>query len=402
MHILQLCHKPPYPPSDGGSIAMNQITRGLIDHGIGVKVMALAPTGTGEATEKIPEKYKRETGLEVFPVDTRVKLIPAFCNLFTRRSYNISRFYSPAFAKRLGQLLEEESFDIIQLEGLFLTPYVPVIRKHTGASLLFRSHNIEHFIWERMARSTKNPLKKTYLKILAARLKSYEMKTVHQVDGLVAISPVDLRFFKRNGFAQPAVTVPVGVTADPHQPYTGKVHNNTVFHIGSMDWRPNQDGLQWFLEEVWPLVIAKRPDLQFNLAGRNIPASFYRYNGKHVKVVGEVPDALGFMQTHKLMVVPLRSGGGMRVKIIEAMAAGKAIISTSIGAEGIDCTHGENILLADTASEMAEAIIHCFSSPAVMKEIEDQAVNFVFENHNMSSITGKLIGFYKRFYGEGQ
>ncbi len=401
MHILQLCHKPPYPPSDGGSIAMNQITRGLIDHNISIKVMALAPTGTEEAIKKIPEEYKRETRMEVFPVDTRVKLIPAFCNLFTRRSYNITRFYSPAFAKRLGKILEEESFDIIQLEGLFLTPYIPVIRKHTGASVLFRSHNIEHFIWERMARSTKNPLKKMYLKILAARLKSYEMKTVHQVDGLVAISPVDLRFFKRNGFLQPAVTVPVGVTTDPQQLFTGEVQNNTVFHIGSMDWRPNQDGLQWFLQEVWPLVIEKRPDLQFVLAGKNIPASFYHYHGKHVKVMGEVPDALDFMRTHQLMVVPLRSGGGMRVKIIEAMAAGKAIISTSIGAEGINCTHGENILLADTASEMAETICHCFSNPAVMKEIEEKALRFVFYNHKMSSITGKLIGFYKRFYSEG-
>ncbi len=400
MRILQLCHKPPYPPSDGGSIAMNQLTRGLIDQGIGVRVMALAPSGTIEATKKIPEKYRRETLFECFPIDTKVKPLPAFINLFTRESYNISRFYCKDFAKRLQEILLEESFDIIQLEGLFLTPYISVIRQHTGSPVLFRSHNIEHYIWERMAKSTTNPVKKIYLKFLAARLKSYEMKTVHQVDGLVAISPVDLRFFKKNGFAQPAVTIPVGVDTQTRQVSHSRPSVNSVFHLGSMDWRPNQEGLRWFLEEVWPLVINGNPALQFVLAGKNIPESFYQYQGPNVTVAGEVPDAAGFMQAHRLMVVPLRSGGGMRVKIIEGMAAGKAIVSTTIGAEGINCTHGENILLADTANEMAETILYCFSHNHVMEVMEEKARSFALENHSMKPIIDKLIAFYNRFSGE--
>ncbi len=398
MRILQLCHKTPFPPTDGGSIAMNQITQGLLNKGIEVKVIAVAPQGSEIIVKRIPESYIKKTQIEIFPIDTRVKPLPAFLNLFTRESYNISRFYSRPLANRLAKLLQEEKFDIIQLEGLFLTPYIPVIRQYTGSPLVFRSHNIEHFIWERLARSTNNPLKKLYMRFLAKRLKTYEMKTVHQVDGLVAISPLDMHFFKMNGFAQPGITIPVGIdTKDAGIPAIS-LHDNTVFHIGAMDWRPNQDGITWFLESVWPLVAEANPVLRFVLAGKNIPGSFYQYASPNVEIAGEVPDAREFMLSHQLMVVPLLSGGGMRVKIIEGMGAAKPVISTSIGAEGISCTHGENILLADTPVEMAEAILHSFDNKPKMQEMGKQAKAFVNKHHNIDKIIDELVGFYQTYY----
>ncbi len=376
---------------------MNQITQALLKKDIGVKVMALAPIGTLEHASHIPESYSAATQIELFPIDTRVKPWPAFINLFTHSSYNISRFYCKKLAKRLCLLLNEQHFDIIQLEGLYLTPYIPVIRQHTGSPILFRSHNIEHFIWERLARTAKNKLKRAYLKLLAKRLKTYEMKTVHQVDGLIAISPVDMRFFTKNGFAQPGITIPVAVDQEHFKPSNAPMAQNTVFHIGSMDWRPNQDGVAWFLKNAWPLVIDKNPELRFVLAGKNIAEDFYTYAGSNVTIAGRVPDAAAFMHANELMVVPLLSGGGMRVKIIEGMAAGKAIVSTSIGAEGINCTHGENILLADTAEEMAETILHCFRYKDEMHEIGENARQFAAENHNMENTIEKLIGFYNTF-----
>lgn len=376
---------------------MNQITQALLNKGIGVKVIALAPTGNMKHAGKIPESYAATTEIELFPIDTRVKALHAFLNLFTRHSYNISRFYCKKLAKRLGNLLSEERFDIIQLEGLYLTPYIPVIRQHTGSPILFRSHNIEHFIWERLAKTSGNMLKKAYLEFLARRLRAYEMKAVHQVDGLIAISPVDMLFFEKNGFAQPGITIPVAVEPADFKPGEVVLEENTVFHIGSMDWRPNQDGVMWFLEKVWPLVINQNPALRFIVAGKNIPDIFYAYAGSNVIVAGRVPDAAAFMHANELMVVPLLSGGGMRVKIIEGMAAGKTIVSTSIGAEGINCTHGHNILLADTQEEMAETIVNCFRQKEEMQKIGKKARQFAVENHNMENTIDKLIGFYNTF-----
>ena len=376
---------------------MHQLTRGLLDRGENVKVMALAPYKQKQEHDQIPEEYTEETSFEAFPVDTRVKPWPAFLNLFTRESYNISRFYCPNAAARLAALLQEEEFDIIQLEGLYLTPYIPVIRRHTGTPMIFRSHNIEHFIWERMAKSEPNLLKRWYLKFLASRLKTFELKTVYQVDGLVAISPVDKYFFVKNGFSHPAITIPVTIDADQYKPGEDAAEPGTVFHLGSMDWRPNQEGLRWFLDEVWPLVTEKDPSLTFHLAGKNIPESFMRYDNGQVKIDGMVPDAVRYMNSMELMVVPLRSGGGMRVKIIEGMAAGKAIVSTSIGAEGIDCTHGENIFLADTPSEMADAILYCLSNKAVMEKMGTRARDFVKKHHTTGPAIDRLISFYHSF-----
>ncbi len=376
---------------------MNQITRGLLDRGISVKVMAIAPSGSESTLGKVTRNYIKETGFEFFPVNTRVRPVSAFFNLFSGKSYNITRFYCSKLATRLAELLKQESFDIIQLEGLYLTPYIHVIRQHTGAPLLFRSHNIEHFIWERMAASARNPLKRLYLKILTARLRKYEMRTVHQVDGLIAISPVDMRFFEKNGFSHPAVTIPVGIGSDMAAFEETVPEANTIFHLGSMDWRPNQDGISWFIEKVWPIIKQRNPEIRFVLAGKNIPEQFYNYHGGNIIVAGEVPDAAKFMQEHALMVVPLRSGGGMRVKIVEGMAAGKAIVSTSIGAEGIDCTHGENILLADTPMEMAESVLYCFSNPAFIKTLGKSARVFALENHLIEPIIEKLTGFYSTF-----
>ncbi len=398
MRILQLCHKPPFPPTDGGSIAMNQITQGLLDKGYKVKVFALVPSGMENMLEQIPESYIETTEFESHPIHTKIKPLPALLNLVTGKSYNISRFYNKNAESRLREILQTEEFDIIQMEGLYLTPYLPVIRDHTGTPILFRSHNIEHFIWERLAKSTTNPLKKLYLKILATRLRKYEMKTVHQVDGLVAISPVDLRFFQRNGFSQPAVTIPVGMDEIIQDEGETDVLENSVFHLGRMDWRPNLDGMKWFLDQVWPIVVSKNPMLTFVLAGINIPHHFYQYEGNNVVIAGEVPDARSFLQRHQLMVVPLQSGGGMRVKIIEGMATGKPIVSTSIGAEGIDCTHKENILLADMPDEMANAILHCFDSPDMMLQLGQNARMFAIANHSMPAIIEKLTDFYQTFY----
>ncbi len=376
---------------------MHQLSEGLLREGADLKVLALDPVALATPDEDLPPAYAETTQYEALRIDNRVKPLHALLNLFTRRSYNISRFYSRKVEERLREILLEKEFDIIQLEGLYLTPYIPVIREYSAASLLFRSHNIEHFIWERLAAGCRNPVKKAYLRLLASRLKSYEMRTVYQVDGLIAISGVDMRFFKQHGFSHPAVSIPVGIEDRMLQKGISPLEKNTVFHIGSMDWKPNQEGVLWFMEEVWPLVNRDKPYLRFVLAGRNIPAAMYRYQSENISIAGEVTEAADFMGSHELMVVPLRSGGGMRVKIIEAMAAGKAIISTSIGAEGIHCTHGENILLADTAREIADAILNCFDHKESIKQMGEKARIFAKEQHGMESIMKKLMSFYGTF-----
>ncbi|MBW6497805.1 MAG: glycosyltransferase [Bacteroidales bacterium] len=400
MRVLQLCHKIPYPPADGGSIAMHQITEGLWNAGHKVKVIALNFKGCEVCPDEIPENYRKKADFEAQTIDTRIKPWQAFLNLFSKKSYNVARFYSKAMEQRLELVLREDDFDIIQMEGLYLTPYIAVIRKFSPAKLLYRSHNIEHFIWERMAGATSNPLKKWYLRLLAKRLKKYEMEVIHQVDGLVAISPIDLDFFRKNGFGHPAIVVPVTMPRLVQPAGNPEVKTGTVFHLGSMDWRPNQEGIEWFLEKVWPLVIKQAPDMKFFLAGKRLPPKYFRYASNNVVVAGEVPSAVDFMADKQIMVVPLLSGGGMRVKIIEGMAAAKTIISTTIGAEGIGCEDGRQILLADKPADMARLIVECRNDPAMAASIGNGSLDFVQKHYSPEAVMPRLIKFYQGFYND--
>ena len=400
MRVLQLCHKIPFPPTDGGSIAMHQITEGLQKEGFSIKVIAMNLKGSKVCPDEIPSDYLEKTGFEAQDIDTRVKPFKAFLNLFTRQSYNVTRFFSKEMEQRLERVLLEEQFDIIQLEGLYLTPYIPVIRKFSPAKLLYRSHNIEHFIWERLANTARNPLKRWYLKLLAARLKKYELQVIHQVDGLVAISPIDLSFFQANGFSHPSVVIPVTMPRLDNYEGSPEVLPGTVFHIGSMDWRPNQEGIEWFLEKVWPLVAKQAPEMKFFLAGKRLSPGFYKYASESVIVAGEVPSAIEFIADKQVMAVPLLSGGGMRVKIIEGMAAAKTIVSTRIGAEGIGCIDGQHIFIADEPEKMAGIIVECYRYQEKAKTVASNALAFVEKNFSPNSVMPRLISFYRSFYSD--
>ena len=237
-----------------------------------------------------------------------------------------------------------------------------------------------------------------YLQLLAKRLETFENKVIHDVDGLVAISEIDRQYFLDKGFSGPSEVIPAGMPSIMEAYAVPEMEYQSVFHLGSMDWRPNQEGVIWFLKKVWPLVVSQRPDLKFYLAGRRMPDYFHQYAGKQVVVMGEVDKTVDFLLSKNIMVVPLLSGGGMRVKIIEGMALSKTIVSTTIGAEGIGCINREHIYLADTPEEMARWIIYCIDNPDASRKTGQQAHHFTLRNFSRESIIKKLIMFYKGFY----
>ena len=143
MKILQICHKPPYPPSDGGTIAMNNVTQGLLHAGHRVKVLAIETPKHKVNPYSLPAEYLSATGFESVFVDTSISYAAAFKTIFTRKAYQVNRFYSKAFAKKIAEVLKKDQFDIIHLESLFTTPYIPVIRQHSKAKIVLRTHNID-------------------------------------------------------------------------------------------------------------------------------------------------------------------------------------------------------------------------------------------------------------------
>jgi glycosyltransferase involved in cell wall biosynthesis len=357
----------------------------------------------------IPPSYHEKTRIELIDVDLRIKPLDAFLNLFTGTSYHVNRFISENFRDRLRDILDTAEFDIVQLETLFMCPYIETIRRHSRAKIVLRAHNIEHLIWERIAEETTNPVKKWYIRHLARTLKRYERKIAGEVDGILAISPTDATYFQdltkginakcnmQNAKCKhiPVVDLPFGIDPARYPAGPGKVEFPSLFSLGSMNWIPNQEGIRWFLQQVWPDVHNQFPGLKYYLAGREMPDWMRNLQLPNVVVLGEVEDAAAFLSSKAVMIVPLFSGSGIRIKIIEGMAAGKTVISTSIGAEGIRYTHRENILIADAPCEFFEMISICVTSQAACEKIGKQARNLVNTSYNSKNLIQKLLAFYQ-------
>lgn len=393
MRILQLCNKPPYPPIDGGTKAMHGITMGLLAAGHSVKVLCIATPKHPLVPEFIPADYRERTGIEGLFTDTSLNIVDAFTDLVTADNYNISRFFSPDMDIRLIRLLSAEEFDVVLLESLFMTPYLPTIRRYSSARVVLRSHNLEHVIQERIANGEKNVFKKPYRKFLAKQLKDYEVAVLARVDGVAAITPGDAQHFAGYGAGTPITTIPFGVEPDAFG-VSVPSGQPTFFHLGSMDWQPNEEGIRWLLKEVWPAVVRERPDARLHLAGNKMPTDLLQLADSNVQVTGRVEDADAYMAERHVMVVPLFSAGGMRVKIIEGMAMGKCVVSTTIGAEGIACTPGHDILIADTAEAMVKCITDLLRAPACISTIGANARTLVTERYANQRICNDLVEFF--------
>jgi glycosyltransferase involved in cell wall biosynthesis len=396
MKILQLCHKPPLPATDGGCIAMNNLTQGLIDAGHKVKILTIFTHKHDLNLEQLPAEYIQKTDIEGVHVDTRINLVDAFTAFMTNDSYHVNRFFSPDMDIKIERLLRKQSFDVIHLESLFMTPYIGTIKRHSKAPVILRAHNIEYTIWEKIALGTKNPLKRLYLNFLAKQLKEFELMMFNTVDGIATISESDKIRMLQLGVRKPIRTIPFGIDLQSYYP-TEFVAKKTpsLFHLGAMDWEPNIEGLTWFIEKVWPTIHQSFPDLPLHLAGRNMTEYFRGLNVPGVHIWGEVEDGHAFIQSHDIMVVPLLSGGGIRVKIIEGMALGKVIISSTIGAIGIQYKEKENLLIADTANEWINAIDLLINQAGKQEMLAKNARQFAASHFDNRNVTKELIHFYK-------
>jgi glycosyltransferase involved in cell wall biosynthesis len=214
------------------------------------------------------------------------------------------------------------------------------------------------------------------------------------VDGIVTITEEDKNIFIDNGCMTPIHVMPFGI--DPDKYATGIPENRSlrIFHLGSMDWMPNTEGVQWFMEKAWPLIHQRVPDARLYLAGRNMPKSFESYTSPNVSVEGTVEDAGAFMRDKDIMIVPLLSGSGMRVKIVEGMAYGKTIVSTSTGAEGIACRDNENILIADNPEAFAACIADCAGNRQRIHDIGTRARMLAETTYSNHRIAEALSQFY--------
>ncbi len=397
MRILQVTNKVPYPTKDGGAIACMNLTRGFSLLGHQVTILSMNTAKHNISLDEIPEPIKDLAEFRLVDVPARIYVISALWNLlFSKKPYNAVRFISNAFKAELKSILEENQFDIVQLEGLYVCPYIPVIRKYSSAKIVYRAHNIEHEIWDRTAINASGFVK-WYLKILSKRIKKFEIRLLDTYDLIVPITERDGAMLDKFGNTKPSHVSQTGIDASVLIPNAKNLKHPSLFHIGSLEWTPNQEGLVWFIDNCWTAIHEKYPELKFYVAGRNAPVWLQKkLEVPNVIFEGEVADAYEFMNSKSIMVVPLHSGSGMRIKIIEGMALGKPIVSTKVGTEGISTTSGENIIVAENANSFKNSIYELIEDREYFDSISKNAIEFIHEKFDNLTSASALAGFYKK------
>jgi polysaccharide biosynthesis protein PslH len=398
MKILVICNKSPYPPHDGGSLASYNLISSLCRTGHELTLLTMCTPKHGLSdTDKT--KLSELVRLYTLDVDTSIRVFRVVSNLiFSSLPYNAVRFISRNFDSGLAGILQAGSFDIVQLEGLYLMPYVDTIRRYSAARIVLRAHNVEQEIWFRIAGNESNLLKKYYFTIMAKRLAKFEISALNRYDLLVPITSRDLDEFNRMGNRKPVHVCPASLDMDPLTLTEPTQGFPSLFFLGSLDWKPNQEGLLWFVDEVFPKLLPRYTRLIFHVAGRNAPAWLKsRIESRGIVFHGEIPEAGAFISDHGILVAPCFSGGGMRVKIIEAMAYAKPVVTTPVGAEGLATTHNENILICNSVDEYVENLDSLLKFPDFYRKIAINARGFVRQHFDNMKISSALSIFYETY-----
>ena len=395
MNILVLTNKPPYPAKDGGAIAVFNLAKGLAETGSYVRILAMN-TSKHKGCQ-FHDELNPNLKLTYINVNTDISFLSLIKNLvFSKLPYNAERFVSKTFLNELIKILQHESFDVVQLEGPYLGFCIDTIRQFSKAKISLRAHNVEHEIWQRTANFEKNLFKKLYLNHLAARIKKFELSLHSRFDLLVPITFRDDKEFNKLGNQKPSHVTPVGIEIIDKFIQVQENSDN-IFYIGALDWIPNQEGLLWFIERVWPFILESISKVQFHIAGRNAPKWLEKvFEKSQIQFHGEIENAAEFITENGIMIVPLFSGSGMRVKIVEGMALGKAIVTTSIGAEGIEAINGQDLVIANTVSEFADELIKLLRNKELINTFSVNARKFVKKNYDNKLISQNLLNFYKQ------
>jgi sugar transferase (PEP-CTERM/EpsH1 system associated) len=395
LKILVLDEEFPFPPNTGKRIrSYNLISRLGKNHEIHYLAYGKADSLEFNALKK--------AGLNPVAVRNMIpeKSGPLFyirlaANLLSGLPYIVTSHHSRLFKDEMMRLLKYLSPDLILCEW---TPYAEFARDVKNVPRVVSAHNVESRIWRRYFETETNPAKKWYIARQVGKLEKYEYGVFADFEGIAAVSRSDACEITDICPHARVEVVDNGVDLDyfNHQPQT--VDENSLVFVGTMDWRPNQDAVTYFVKDIFPLIRAQKPSTRAVFVGRKPPEFIRAYNEiDGIEITGSVDDIRPFVHAAAVYIVPLRIGGGTRLKILDAMAMHKPIVSTLVGAEGLEVTDGENILLAESAAGFAERVVRLLDDRTLQSKLAAAGRALVESRYGWDSLAAKLDGFLRRW-----
>jgi len=399
MKILVLDEEFPYPTNTGKRTRSFNLYQRLAAR-FQIRYVGYGVDGSIEA------KALRQAGIEPVAVPERIpsKHGPAFylrllLNLLSPLPYIVTSHHTQIYQKIVYDNLGKYCPDLVLCEW---TPYANYVKDLISIKKLISAHNIEADIWQRYHENETNLLRRWYIGKQWRKVECFEQDAMGWVDGALAVSDLDRSRLLQNNPNLPITVVPNGVDLDYFRPMAQPEQRQHVVFTGSMDWRPNQDAARYFVGEILPLLHRVRPEIECTFVGRSPPADIQALAAAPgVRITGTVDDVRPYVEGAAVYVVPLRIGGGSRLKILEALAMRRAVVSTSVGAEGLDVVSGRHVVLADDPGAFAESVLQLLDDPKRCLELAIEGRRLVERQYGWDALADKLAGFIDEVAGEG-
>ena len=403
--VLVILPRIPFPARDGAEVVMSDTLTAMAEAGYAVDVFALNPRKSHRDPNVLASYCRRYAAVNI---DTTVHALSLAAELVRperydidnttlHTSYWISRFIDRTALCALQDFVDAHGpYDVIHCETLFTVYYGLALRESTRCAVVYRSHNVEWRIQSTLADESHNGVVRRMVhRRLAEQTELYERSVSRMVDAIACISHVDASWYSQAATGVLLSTIEPGVRCNnvDERDY----NEPTIGFIGSLDWEPNTVGVLWFINSVMPIVRRRKPDISFVIAGRN-SETFVRTlaNTNNIRCLGEVPSSSEFLADRHVVIAPLFSGSGVRIKLLEAFGMAKAVVTTKMGASGLDIQHGVHCLIADTAEEFADACMLLLDNESLRNTIGKNAQAWVSRTHSWDVAIDDLVNLYDR------
>jgi glycosyltransferase involved in cell wall biosynthesis len=401
LKILQLAHRLPWPPIDGGKKGSLGFVNGYRHHPsvASHRLLCMCPQEEGTWAS---EWGAQGVSVQVELMDARNTVPRLLANtLFSKRPFNMEKYRRTGFFRQLEAALRMETPDVVHFDSLHTACYASLVQRLAPRALrVLRCHNAEYVILKRLAEAETNLLKRRVIALQARRLKMYEAASLDGFDLILAITEADAARFRTLNprVASRMIIVPAGADLPTALPPASPMSTGTVrlIHIAAMDWLPNQSGLRWFIDQVLPLLEAAGMDYHLDVVGKSTPPEFFSLRNAHVTVHGFLPDLSAITASAHLAVVPLQVGGGMRVKILDYWALGIPVVSTTVGAEGLSDATYPVVELADDPPAFAASIRRLGTDASARERLRTAAFAKVSQEYGWPGLVDGLVDRYQR------
>ena len=389
--ILIVTPRVPYPLKDGGNLATHAMIEGYMQAGWQVSLLSMNTPQYYVQPQVLNGLYRHLESFQWMDFSPDARALDAIKNYLLRKTpAHVAAFYQPAFGQKILDVIAANDPDVVQMESVFLSPYLPAIKNISSAVIALRSHHLEYMIWHGLLEKNKNKFRKVYFSNVRERLKDFERKWWKEYDIVIPIAEKDAYHIKRHETVNAMLVAPYSV--DPSLPQI--VDSDATWvgcHLGVMDALPNNEGIDWFLTSAWPRIVKAVPKFEFYYAGRNMPDAFARNTPEGTFCLGEVDDAAAFLADKKIFIAPIWSGGGMQVKVLEAMAAGKVVIATPMGMRGIDARPGEHFQAVHKTEDFIRAIKWALANPLEATQMAANGRRLVMERYTHAVVMGRVV-----------